>query len=41
MTPRKFALGDEVRLTGDPSLATNNPQDVYAISRMLPPEGKV
>ena len=41
MTPRKFALGDEVRLTGDRSLATNDPQDVYAISRMLPPEGKV
>jgi hypothetical protein len=41
MAPRKFRLGDQVRLTADPSLGTNNPQDVYAISRMLPPEANV
>jgi hypothetical protein len=40
MAPRKFTLGDQVRLTADPSLA-NNPQDVHAISRMLPPQANV
>jgi hypothetical protein len=41
MAPRKFALGDQVRLTADPLLVTNTPQDVYTISRMLPPEADV
>lgn len=41
MTPRNFALGDRVRLTADPSLGTRDPQDVYAISRMLPAEANV
>jgi hypothetical protein len=41
MAPRKFTLGDQVRLTADPSSGTKDPQDVYAISRMLPPEANV
>ena len=41
MAPRKFALGDQVRLTTDPSLANNDPQDLYEISRMLPPQTNV
>jgi hypothetical protein len=40
MTPRNFALGDHVRLALDSSF-NNNPQDVYAISRMLPPQGNI
>ena len=41
MAPRKFALGEQVRLTVDRSAEDNNPQDVYTISRLLPPEGNV
>jgi hypothetical protein len=41
MTPRNFALGDHVRVALDSSLANNNPQDVYAISRMMPPQANV
>jgi hypothetical protein len=41
MAPRKFALGDHVRLALDPALANNNPQDVYTISRMLPPQANI
>ncbi len=32
---RKFAVGDRVRLALD-TFSNHNPQDVYAISRMLP-----
>ena len=41
MVPRRFRLGDQVRLTADPSSGTNNPQDAYTISRLLPPEANV
>jgi hypothetical protein len=41
MAPRKFTLGDQVRLTADPLLATNTPQDLYTISRMLPAQADV
>jgi hypothetical protein len=39
MVPRKFTLGDQVRLTADPLLST--PQDLYTISRMLPAQEDV
>ncbi|HUB15139.1 MAG TPA: hypothetical protein VMB34_24535 [Acetobacteraceae bacterium] len=35
MELRKFAIGDQVRLILD-SYATNNPADVYSVSRVLP-----
>jgi hypothetical protein len=41
MAPRRFKLGDQVRLTVDRSSGDDNPQDVYTISRLLPPEGNV
>jgi hypothetical protein len=41
MAPRKFALGDQVRLAADPLWVTNTPQDVYTISRMLPAQPNV
>jgi hypothetical protein len=40
MASRKFAIGARVRLSLDTSL-NHNPQDVYAISRMLPAQGDV
>ena len=41
MAARLFTLGDHVRLALDSSLANNNPRDVYAISRMMPPQANV
>jgi hypothetical protein len=35
MAPRRFAIGDRVRLSLD-APATHNPLDVYTISRALP-----
>jgi hypothetical protein len=35
MIPRKFTVGDQVRLIGD-FYSSINPQDVYTISRILP-----
>jgi len=35
MEPRKFAIGDHVRLRLD-DYAANNPADVYSVSRALP-----
>jgi hypothetical protein len=40
MASRKFAVGDRVRLSLNTSL-NHNPQDIYAISRMLPAQADV
>jgi hypothetical protein len=40
MTSRKFAVGDRVRLSFGGS-SDHNPQDVYAIVRVLPAEANV
>jgi hypothetical protein len=40
MAQRKFAIGDQVRLTADNYLV-NNPWDVYTISRMLPAQANI
>ena len=40
MASRKFAVGDRVRLSLEPS-SDHNPQDVYAIVRVLPAEANV
>jgi hypothetical protein len=40
MAPRKFAVGDRVRLTAE-DYSVQNPKDVYTISRMLPAEANI
>ena len=41
MAPRQFTLGDHVRVALEASLANNNPQDLYTIFRMLPPQANI
>ena len=40
MAPRKFAVGDQVRLTAENYLV-KNPKGVYTISRMLPAQANI
>ncbi|MBV8456540.1 MAG: hypothetical protein JO122_07985 [Acetobacteraceae bacterium] len=40
MALRKFAIGDQVRLTAE-RYSVKNPKDVYTISRMLPAQANI